>query len=1296
MQASEGSCWFQRISTTIKAAVVVPRNSFRQLKRRQFERRSINPLLVLVVRGGGGAGSDDTASTNEATKSDQHEDDDEERYSRQVYTLGKRAHGLIRSSTVYLDGPATSGLTYETAKNLALSGIRRLVLVVAAPSSSSSSSTEQAQPKSIDETYHNADMDDLGKAYIRASISEVIGDESSTNNSSSSSSSSSDASSYDEIFLGYIKRLNPSVQVSRVERSALFSTSPSSVSNKHDDDEKLDDDGNHQQRSSVLVSIDRPYATQVALNKMARQAKMSFVAIETAGVFGRTFCDFGDSFKVHDADGETPLVTPLLRLELLLDQQDKEDDATNQQSNHDDDDDEVHKDNSLLLVVHCIVGEKHDVSKGDVVKFLHRNGEMSIEQCTVQEVQNPFRFVAQLDLGGRGGATGREQQQQQQDQQSMAVVKDFIARVNAQASSFSRVKIPQDISFCSLTDAVKIATRQDGGVGDNDDIFTPCDLDKSCDPVRRRACFACFQALSAFVQEEGRLPGMADKEDFAALVQEEYGQSWWPNDASDSGNNDDSENKKAGKREKKKREEINQHVHNFLHGCSAKLSPFQAVLGAVGAQETLKAATGLYYPVKQFLLYDCDEVLQEGHQGNGNFDDKKNTMAQSSENRGLRHILGNDIVDKLQEQRIFVVGAGAIGCEILKNLASMGVATRKGGCVVITDMDTIEKSNLSRQLLFRDADLGKFKSSAAQEAMRRFHPALSVEAHSSKVGGSERQTPFGDQFWSRGVDIVLNALDNVDARVYMDGQCVANQKALVDAGTMGPKGNVQVVVPNQSESYASSVDPPEEGIPICTLKNFPYAISHTIQWGRDLFDGLYRRRPTQANDILDSLQSSTLDELASKLLSDAGEESALQTAKELAEDLSVFSTGMEEGEDMAAQIRSHALSWAVRLASKLYSEAVDELLQQHPLDSLDEDGEPFWSGIRRPPQRLTYNTANDDDTEQALINLNLVDFVGSAARLRAESFLSDKLSSFTTQDVKEALETLSSDPGTCQASTGSDHADQSARIVIRTSLESVLPDSVKLIIAEFEKDDDSNGHVAFVNAASNLRAIGYGIPPVDAMETRRVAGNIVPAMITTTAFVSALSCIELIKLVQKAPLKSHRNAFINLALPFFAFTIPLPAELIQGLKGKEYTLWDRLHIKENKKAAAKGGLTLKNLIKKIKKLAAQEDPESVAVVSISYGPYLLFANFLHEDDADVLGSTIWDLVKEAVESDSDNPDRPGNAENTASVSLAVNSIDLTVIVEDSENGEEAELPSIRLVRYKTKDSAAANEHEASR
>ena len=262
---------------------------------------------------------------------------------------------------------------------------------------------------------------------------------------------------------------------------------------------------------------------------------------------------------------------------------------------------------------------------------------------------------------------------------------------------------------------------------------------------------------------------------------------------------------------------FNKIVNSFGKFANSKFTPLQAIYGALGAQEALKTASGLYNPIKQFLLYDCDEILI----GLKHTKDKANARDVS----GLRNILGNKLFKKLTSKKIFVVGSGAIGCEILKNLSAMDIGTRKskGGSVILTDMDTIEKSNLSRQLLFRDGDVGKFKSLAAEEAMQRMNPKVHIKSLTSKIGDdSKGETFFDAKFWSDGVDIVLNALDNVEARLFIDSQCVANRRALIDAGTLGAKGNVRVVVPRQSESYGSSVDPPEPTIPVCTLKNFPF------------------------------------------------------------------------------------------------------------------------------------------------------------------------------------------------------------------------------------------------------------------------------------------------------------------------------------------------------------------------------------------------------------------------------------------------------------------------------------------
>ena len=102
---------------------------------------------------------------------------------------------------------------------------------------------------------------------------------------------------------------------------------------------------------------------------------------------------------------------------------------------------------------------------------------------------------------------------------------------------------------------------------------------------------------------------------------------------------------------------------------------------------------------------------------------------------------------------------------------------------------------------------------------------------------------------------------------------------------------------------------------MCTLKNFPYEISHTIQWGRDVFDGLFSRRPTQVNDYKDLLSSMDALDFAKLLLRKLGEDAAIDVAKEMNEDFLQLAIDGNEPitKDILDQLRKESLLWAVKL-----------------------------------------------------------------------------------------------------------------------------------------------------------------------------------------------------------------------------------------------------------------------------------------------------------------------------------------------------------------------------------------------
>lgn len=134
----------------------------------------------------------------------------------------------------------------------------------------------------------------------------------------------------------------------------------------------------------------------------------------------------------------------------------------------------------------------------------------------------------------------------------------------------------------------------------------------------------------------------------------------------------------------------------------------------------------------------------------------------------------------------------------------------------------------------------------------------------------------------------------------------------------------------------------------------------------------------------------------------------------------------------------------------------------------------------------------------------------------------------------------------------------------------VHKDSVPLLkVEEFEKDDDSNFHIDFIYAAGNARALNYGLPVMDWIQVKLKAGRIVPALATTTAAVSGLQTIELIKLIKRGKnfkladaqfkFENFRNCFLNLAVPSMMLAepdIPVKSKLKANLTVDNWERWE--------------------------------------------------------------------------------------------------------------------------------------------
>jgi molybdopterin/thiamine biosynthesis adenylyltransferase len=144
----------------------------------------------------------------------------------------------------------------------------------------------------------------------------------------------------------------------------------------------------------------------------------------------------------------------------------------------------------------------------------------------------------------------------------------------------------------------------------------------------------------------------------------------------------------------------------------------------------------------------------------------------------------------LQSARVLVVGAGALGNEILKNLALLGV-----GNVFLVDFDTIEFSNLSRTVLFRESDLGQRKVDAAARAVRDLYPAAKIRPFHGNV---VYDLGLGVFRWAQ---IVLGGLDNREARLEVNRACWKTGTPWIDGAIEALDGQMRLFVPPDGPCY---------------------------------------------------------------------------------------------------------------------------------------------------------------------------------------------------------------------------------------------------------------------------------------------------------------------------------------------------------------------------------------------------------------------------------------------------------------------------------------------------------------
>lgn len=355
---------------------------------------------------------------------------------------------------------------------------------------------------------------------------------------------------------------------------------------------------------------------------------------------------------------------------------------------------------------------------------------------------------------------------------------------------------------------------------------------------------------------------------------------------------------------------------------------------------------------------------------------------------------------------------------------------------------------------------------------------------------------------------------------------------------------------------------------MCTLRNFPNQIEHCIEWGRDQFNTLFASRVQDACEFIRgpeafvaTLRQNTTSAGVRTQLNDIN---TLINIKKTADKTSVV--------EVSRGICSANFDFSIR-----------DLLHLFPKDHLDSSGNPFWSGPKRCPAAEAFN--NDD-----VLHL---DFVWTCSNLIFANLGMPSMDKGecqqilgtlpTTEYVRKVIAVETPEEAKEREAAGrpapagpvNDDDDEPVITSLLEGLRISCANAGELLPADFEKDDDTNFHIDFINACANLRARNYAITECDRNKTKMIAGKIIPAIATTTAMITGVVTNEIYKYAQGFnDIAKFKNCFANLALPQIMFSQP---DDIIKFKSKEfdpimcgpitcipegYTNYDKIVLKE--------------------------------------------------------------------------------------------------------------------------------------
>ena len=361
-----------------------------------------------------------------------------------------------------------------------------------------------------------------------------------------------------------------------------------------------------------------------------------------------------------------------------------------------------------------------------------------------------------------------------------------------------------------------------------------------------------------------------------------------------------------------------------------------------------------------------------------------------------------------------------------------------------------------------------------------------------------------------------------------------------------------VIYPHKTTCYDELEKVVTKDIPMCTLKNFPYLIEHCIEFSKIYFSELFEKNIddlnsciknpdiffkklektyTEKNDIIERL-----DELG-KLLNSYNNKNIINLMEYSLEKYYIF-----------------------------FNKNIVDLITKIPSYSLDEKGEPFWRGSKIMPHPINFNVKDDLSIKFIFylikiinrilrINLNIKqDEIINRSYNIYEKIISKEYNLLTE---KEQIDTI-----------------EKNKLKIKELIKESKLKDMNFNPEKFEKDNDDLFHVDFTFCFSNLRARNYNIEECDKEKVRKIAGNIIPAIVSTTACIAGFVALQIYSVIVSNDINLMRNIGLDLGNSWNSIGRPEEVKIYESTSRINnnynlidipftFSIWDSISIKGN-------------------------------------------------------------------------------------------------------------------------------------